>query len=97
MMIESAKQLTKYKNILKKLKKSFPKGKTNWQGFTIDISYGGNKDIDIKRVCLGGIASEKELGDEFLNLLIKSTEDNITFWQKSVVRDLQELENSLKE
>lgn len=95
-MINSAEQLKKYKTILATLKKRYPKEKTNWEGFTIDISYGGNKEPDIKRVCIGSIASEKEVGDEFLKLLIKTTEDQIDFWQKSVLRDIKELEESLK-
>jgi len=64
--------------------------------FTIDIYYGGNKEVAFPRICLGGIASEITVGDEFLKLLIKSTEDNISFWQKAVLRDLKELEDSLK-
>lgn len=96
-MIESAKQLRKYKEILKKLKKTFPKGTTNWQGFTLDISYGGNKEADIKRLSLGGVASGNTLGDDFLKMIIQSTEDNITFWQKAVLRDIKELEESLKD
>lgn len=95
-MINSAQQLKKYKAILAKLNKRYPKGKTNWEGFTIDISYGGNKEANISRVCLGGVASDAKVGDEFLGILIKSTEDQIDFWQKAVIQDMRELEDSLK-
>jgi hypothetical protein len=51
-MIESAKQLKKYKEILKKLEKDFPKQRVGYTGFTIDVSYGGNKEADLKRVII---------------------------------------------
>jgi len=95
-MINSAEQLEKYKAVKAKLEKVFPKGKTNWQGFTLDIYFGGNKETDLKRVSLGGVSSDEKLGDEFLKILIQSTNDQIDFWQKSVIRDIQELEKALK-
>lgn len=95
-MIESAKQLRKYKTILAKLNKTFPKGRTN-QGFTIDISYGGNREPDIKRLGLGGVASDPSLGNEFLEIVFQSTKDNIEFWQKMVLHDIRTLEDSLKD
>lgn len=97
-MIKSAEQLILYKKVLAKLKKNFPKGETNWTGFTISIAYGGNKQFepDLERICLGGIATEKPVGDDFLKLLIKSTEDQIKFWEDTVQRDIKELQNSLK-
>lgn len=94
-MVNTAEQLVKYKAIKEKLTKNFPKGKTEWLGFTIDISYGGNKEPDIERFCLGGIAGEKEVGDAFLALLLKSADDNIAFWEDCVKRDMKELEASL--
>jgi hypothetical protein len=95
-MTNSSEQLKKYKDIKNKLQKSFPKGNTNWLGFTIDICYGGNKEADIKRVSLGGVASEQNLGDDFLKLIMQSTEDQIDFWQKAVLQDIAELEKALK-
>lgn len=94
-MITSAEQLSKYKAIKEKLKKSFPKG-AGYTGFTVNIFYGGNKEVDISRVSVGGVASEQGRSDEFLTLINKSVDDNIDFWQKCVIRDIKELEESLK-
>jgi len=65
--------------------------------FTISIAYGGNKEFEssLNRICLGGIASEKHVGDDFVKLLIKSTEDQIKFWEDAVKRDIEELQASL--
>lgn len=93
--MNSANNLIKYKKILKQLNKTFPKGQTNWMGFTIDVSYGGNKTPDIERLSLGGVASEKELGDQFLKLLLRSTKNNIVFWEKAVQKDIKDLQRAL--
>lgn len=96
MNLQSSTQLSKYKDIKSKLTKNFPKGRTEWLGFTIDISYGGNKHHDISRLSLGGVAGDKEVGDAFLALITKAVEDNIAFWQGFVEKDIKELEESLK-
>ena len=95
-MIHSAKQLLKYKQIKESLKKQFPKGKAGYTGFTIDVSYGGNKEVNLKRINLGGIASDLSVNQEFLDMLTKVVEDNISFWENTVKLDIQQLENSLK-
>ena len=95
-MVQSASQLTKYKKILKKLEKDFPKGKVGYSGFNIDVCYGGNEEPDIQRVNLGGVANDHKISQEFLDLLLQTTKDNIDFWQKFVLMDIKELEDSLK-
>lgn len=94
MMVNSAEQLVKYKKILAKLQKDFPK-KSTYKSFTINVFYGGNKEVDIQRVTIGGASNDLSMGNDFYNLLVQSVQDNISFWEGCVKRDLKELEDAL--
>jgi len=94
-MVKSAIQLTKYKNIKAKLKKDYPKG-FQYTGVTLDLYYGGNKEVDISRIAIGGISSDKDLNNKLYDLILQGVEDNIKFWEEVVIRDIKELNESLK-
>ena len=94
-MINSSQQLIKYKKALKDLNKLFPKDETSYCGFTIDVSLGGNKKIDFNRLSVGGVSSDKNVGDDFLKLMKQSIEDNIKFWEANVKREIKEMQKAL--
>ena len=96
MMLNSSKNLTKYKQIKKKLEKCYPKGSAGYTGFTISVSMGGNKEPDFNRIELGGVACREGMSNEFLKLLIESVDNNIEFWEKCVERDIKELQQTLE-
>lgn len=96
-MVNSAEQLKKAKNQLAKLKKDFPKGFPKFQGFTIQLQYGGNKHVDIADICLGSISTKNEnFHKEFYQSIISEIEGSIEFWEKAVQKDIEELIESLK-
>lgn len=94
-MIESAKQLKKYKEILKKLEKDFPKQRVGYTGFTIDVSYGGNKEADLKRVIISKSVDDSS-AQELLDIVVKSVRVQIDFWERAVLQDIKNLEKALK-
>lgn len=94
-MVNSAIQLKKYKKILAKLEKDYP-NKNPVMGFTVNLCYGGNKEVDISRIELGGVSSRPNLNKEFLALIFQAVEDNIKFWTDCVERDIKELKHSLE-
>lgn len=93
-MNSTATTLDKAKKDLAKLNKNFPKGKT-YMGFTIDISYGGNKTPDHTRISLGGVASRQDLSSDFLALIKEAMEDNVKFWGNECIKELEELNKVL--
>ena len=96
-MVNTATQLKKYKDLKAKINKDFKGKGAGYMGFTIDICYGGNKEVDLKRVSLGGIACKDGMSNDFLSMIREAIDGNIDFWQKQVLRDIQTLEESLKQ
>jgi len=94
-MIESANQLIKYKKLLKKLEKDFPKQRVEYTGFTIDVSYGGNKEADLKRIIISKSLDDSS-AQELLDIVVKSVRVQIDFWERVVLQDIKNLEKALK-
>lgn len=95
-IINTAGQLLKAKKNLAVLKKSYPKGFPKFQGFTLQLHYGGNKVADITDIEVCGVATKDENNSKvFYDLLVSEMEGNVDFWTKAVERDIQTLKDAL--
>lgn len=101
MMTNSATQLDKVNKQIAALRKQFErKGKINIHGFesfTIDISYGGNKHVNVGRVSIGSVSNDEGEAREFYKLVMRQLEGSRKFWIDSCNRDKEELEKILVE
>jgi len=93
--MNSAEQLIRHKKIKEKLEKVFPKGKANYTGFTIDVSLGGNEDLDFERIVISYLAGGS-INQEFLEVLIKAVDSQIEFWKDAAEKDVEKLKKSLE-
>ncbi len=96
-MTDTAKQIREVKKKIAKLKNDFKRGVSPFFGFTIDISYGGNKHIDIERVCVGSVYNEENDSKKFYDFVLNSLENSLVFWEKTAKREIEELYDALKE
>lgn len=88
--------LTQVKKNIAKLEKQFKNGKVGYNGFTIDIFYGGNKQVDINRVSVGGVGSPEDTGQKLYDLTMECLKGNLKFWEDAAKRDIQELYKALE-
>lgn len=90
-MSNTATHIKDLRSKIEKLEKDFKRGVPPFQGFTIDLYYGGNKETDIERISIGTIASEKEIGQQFYDLVLLSLKNSLKFWEQSAAIELAEL------
>ncbi|MFW6243356.1 MAG: hypothetical protein ACOC2W_04285 [bacterium] len=90
-------QIRKVKKQIAKLEKTFKGGVPKYYGFTIDLCYGGNKEPDIERISLGGVAGEEQDSKQFYDLVLKSLKLNLKFWENEAKRQIKELQECLLE
>ena len=95
-MKTTAQTIIEIKGKIKKLESDFKRGVPPYQGFTIDISYGGNNCPDIERVSIGSISDEKDVSDIFYNIVLTSLKNSLKFWENVAKREIEELYESLK-
>lgn len=89
--------ITNLKESIRKLKNDFKRGIPPYQGFTLDISYGGNKEPDIRRVSVGSISHPEGDGKIFYDLVLNSLILSLEYWKGVAKREIEELYKSLEE
>lgn len=94
-MNSTAQHITEIKAKIAKLEKAFPKGVPKGYSMTINLFYGGNKEIDINRVCIGGLYDEETAGNELINLMMRGLKADLKFWEKTAEQEIKELNTAL--
>lgn len=77
-----------------KLEKDFAKGCEN-QAFTINISYEGNRETDVERVAIGSISDSPEASTLFLELVLTSLRNSLSFYEKQAAHEIETLQKAL--
>lgn len=95
-MTETATIIKNIKKKINKLKNDFKRGVPPYQGFTIDLYYGGNSSVDIERFEVGTISHDEGDGKLFYDFILKSLEQSLIYWEKVAKREIEELYESLK-
>lgn len=95
-MTKTAEHIKGIKNKIAKLEKDFKRGVPKYFGFTIDISYGGNRHHDIPRVEVGSIADEEQMSQMMYNIAIGSLKNSLKFWKETAEREIKELQESIE-
>lgn len=90
-MTDTAKHLRETREKLEKLRKYKGKGVSRFDSFTIDISYGGNKEPDVRRVGIGSCTHPEGTGAQLIELAILCLEGSLKFWTGEAERDTMEL------
>jgi hypothetical protein len=85
------------KKKISKFERDFKRGVPPYQGFTIDISYGGNKENDIERVTIGSVYHVKEMGETFYNLVLDCMKQSLEQWKKTAQSEIQDLYKCLED
>lgn len=80
---------------IEKLEKDFKRGVPPYQGFTINIGYGGNKPEDIQRVCVGSISDDDNVSKIFYDMILNSLKKSLVYWEKVAEREIKELNECL--
>lgn len=96
-MTNIVKQIRETKKKINKLEKDFKRGVPPYHGFNIDLCYGGNKEPDIEKISIGGIACEKETSKIFYDLVLNSLKLNLKFWENEAKKEIEELQKCLLE
>ena len=96
-MTNTTKHIIEIKEKISKLEKDFKYGVSKYSGFTINVSYGGNSEIDIDRFQVGTIAHDDEDGKIFYDFILKSLKGSLKFWEDVAKREIEELYNALKQ
>ena len=81
---------------ISKLESDFKRGIPPYQGFTIDISYGGNTGLDIERVCIGSVSDEEGMGEIFYKMVLDSLKNSLKYWEDVAKNELADLTLLLK-
>lgn len=88
-------KINRIKEQIDKLEKDFKRGVPLYHGFTLDVYYGGNTEIDLERICIGSISDDKNVSEIFYNLILNSLKNSLAFWKKSAEQELLELTTCL--
>lgn len=94
-MNDYVKKIETIRSQIKKLENDFKRGMPPYQGFTIDICYGGNEEPDFKRVTIGSISDDEKVSEAFYKMVLTSLKNSLSFWEKSAERELIELQKCL--
>lgn len=96
-MVESVKHINLIKSKIDKLEKQFKRGIGDYAGFTLDVYYEGNREVDVSRVTIGGVANGEGTAKLFYNLVLENLKNSLKFWKGQAEKDLLELTLALKE
>lgn len=82
-----------------KLEKNFRNGKVSpGASFTIDVYYGGNKEVDFHRISIGGISDETQKANQlFHDLILGQLKFSRKFWVDVAEREVKQLNEILFE
>jgi len=95
-MEDTATHIRHLKDKIYKLEKDFKRGVPPFMGFTIDVFYGGNEEVDIPRFEIGSIAHEEKTGEIFYNLILSSLKASLDHWKNIARIEIESLTKSLE-
>lgn len=95
-MNESVAQIKAHRRKIAKLEKDFNYGKARFpSGFTIDIYYGGNREVDVERINIGSFCDPDGTAKTLYEMALKSLKNGLDFWIDAAKKDLAELHGVL--
>jgi len=80
---------------INKLETTYKRGIPPFEGFTIDLCFGGNRHTDIERIGIGSISDTETAGKDFYNLILNSLKNSLQYWEKQAESELKELSITL--
>ena len=95
-MTNTATQIKEIKRKISKLENDFKRGVAPYTGFTINVCYGGNKQVDIERFEVGTISNPEGDSKLFYDFILNSLRGSLKFWEDIAKREIEELYDSLK-